>query len=156
MTSVILGTGFDEPTTITFGENIFYNVETENIDLCLGEFVLPPPDFDNNSWNGYTWKSINDAEICNISVREKTIANLHLSPNPTDATTTLSLDLETAGNLKITLNDLLGCELLELHNAFEDTGIFTKTFYIEALTLGVYYLKIIHNGNIKIEKVIKN
>ena len=77
-------------------------------------------------------------------------------PNPTEATSTITLDWQAAGNLKITLNDLLGRELFELHNAFEDTGTFTKTFSIEALPLGVYYLKIIHNGNIKIEKVIRN
>ena len=77
-------------------------------------------------------------------------------PNPTTATSTLSLDLEQAGILTITLNNLLGEELLELHNGFVDTGTYTQTFSIETLPIGVYYLKIIHNGNVKVEKVIRN
>jgi len=91
-----------------------------------------------------------------ISVLEKQQIVLKLFPNPTDGTTTLSLELESAGNLTITLNDLLGSELFELHNAFTDVGTFTKTFSMEKLPVGVYYLKIIHNGNTKVEKVIKN
>jgi len=83
------------------------------------------------------------------------ISNIHISPNPTEATSTLTLELQTAGVLTITLNDLLGAELFELHNAFTDAGTFTKTFSIEALPQGVYYLKIKHNGTTKIEKVIR-
>ena len=85
-----------------------------------------------------------------------TITNTLVSPNPADETTTLSLELDVAGKLTITLIDLLGAELFELHNAFTDAGPFTKTFSIEKLPVGVYYLKIIHNGNTKVEKVIKN
>ena len=90
-----------------------------------------------------------------IGIEEKTITNLHLSPNPTSNTTTLTLDLETAGSLKITLNDLLGAELFELHNAFETAGTFTKTFSIETLPTGVYFLQISHNNNTIIEKIVK-
>ena len=84
------------------------------------------------------------------------ITKLQVAPNLTSATSTLTLDLETQGSLIITLNDLLGQELSELHNAFTDAGTFTKTFSIADLPIGIYYLKIFHNGNLKVEKVIKN
>ncbi len=94
---------------------------------------------------------------CNYSSirNEETITHLKLSPNPTDASTTLSFDLDIAGVLTITLTDLLGAELLELHNAFADAGTFIKTFSIEALPIGVYYIKVKHNSNVKIEKILK-
>jgi len=84
------------------------------------------------------------------------IANLLVSPNPANTNTTVTVDLETAGNLTVTLNNLLGQELFEIHNGFASAGEFTRTFSINTLSKGVYYLKIVHNGNVKVEKVIRN
>ena len=104
-------------------------------------------DMNNNLWYGSRKTSIKEPS---------TISNLQLSPNPTSATSTLILDLETNGSLIITLNDLLGQELFELHNCFTDAGTFTKTFSMAKFPSGVYFLKINLDGNIKVEKVIKN
>jgi len=84
------------------------------------------------------------------------LLSLQVYPNPTEAHTTVSVDLETAGNLTITLNNLLGQELMVIHNDFAPAGEFTRTFSINTLSKGVYYLKIVHNGNVKVEKVIRN
>jgi len=90
-----------------------------------------------------------------VSVLEQIITNLLVAPNPTDASTTVSVDLETAGNLTVTLNNMLGQELFEIHNGFTSAGEFTKTFSLKELPIGVYYLKIVHNGNVRVEKVIR-
>jgi len=90
-----------------------------------------------------------------VSINEPTVANLQVSPNPTSNSATLTVDLATAGNLTVTVNNLLGQELLEIHSGFADTGTFTKTFSIETLPKGVYYLKITHNGNVTVEKVVR-
>ena len=89
------------------------------------------------------------------SITEQTITNLLVAPNPTSAHTTVSVDLETAGNLTVTLNNMLGQELFEIHNGFTSAGEFTKTFSLKELPIGVYYLKIVHNGNVRVEKVIR-
>ena len=52
-------------------------------------------------------------------------------PNPTEATSTLTLELQTAGVLTITLNDLFCAELFEIHNAFIDTGNSQKHFLLK-------------------------
>jgi len=90
-----------------------------------------------------------------VSILEQIITNLLVAPNPTSAHTTVSVDLETAGNLTVTLNNMLGQELLEIYNGFTVEGTFTKTFSLKELPIGVYYLKIVHNGNVKVEKVIR-
>jgi len=89
LTSVSFGTGFTEPTTIDFGINVFGSASpfplngtsTLNIDLTLGEYVLPEPDLENKIWQSdnndwvdevwgevhyaldYIWKSITVKEI---------------------------------------------------------------------------------------------
>ena len=82
--------------------------------------------------------------------------NIVINPNPASDNINLTFDIQKAGNLIITLNNILGQELFELYNAFTDATTFTKTFSIAELPIGVYYLKITHNGNVKVEKVIKN
>ena len=86
-------------------------------------------------------------------------ATLLISPNPANASTTVItviVGLETAGNLTITLNNMLGQELFEIHNDFTVEGnFFIRTFSIATLPTGVYYLRVVHNGNVRVEKVIK-
>ena len=77
-------------------------------------------------------------------------------PNPTGGSATLTLYLNDAGHLSVTLNDILGQEVMEIHNAFLDEKIFVKTFSLSNLARGMYFLKIIHNGNVRVEKIIKN
>ena len=90
-----------------------------------------------------------------LYIADAQIQHIIVFPNPTNATSTLTFDIASSGNLTITLTDLLGAELFELHNAFTDAGVFVKTFSIEALPVGIYYLKINHSGNIRMEKVVK-
>ena len=165
LTSLSFGTGFTVPTEIKFGENVFSKVYvndilTEKIYLTLGENVLPIPDLVANTWQcnmgdgtgtPYVWKSIDYTSIL------ETVKNLQvsISPNPTSNSATVNFDLETAGHLTVTLTNILGQELFEIYSGFANAGTFTKTFSMEALPVGVYYLRILHNGNVTVEKVVR-
>jgi len=172
LTTVSFGTGFENPTTIGFLFGVFPYVWfpssglTQNIDLILGNNVLPLPDLEANTWQycegnivpgsavtPYKWKSITIHTNIEETIKNHTV---NIYPNPTVSDFTVSFDLETAGNLTVTLNDLLGQELFEIYNDFTVEENFTKTFSLKDLPIGVYYLKIVHNGNVRVEKVIRN
>lgn len=89
------------------------------------------------------------------SVNESLVESIRITPNPINEVATLTLTLETEGNLKIGLNDLLGNEILEIYNGFNNTGTFTKPFSIKALPSGMYFLKVLYNGNTITKKVVK-
>ena len=147
----VFGAGVPEFVEIK-GEKLDFNKDEA---IFYSQFLLS--DSIGNIDMCYQYFDSSDISCNYNSIRnEPTIANIKVSPNPTNATSTLTLDLEKAGNLKITLNDLHGDELLELHNKFEDTGTFATTFSLEKFPTGVYFLKINHNGNVKMEKVIRN
>jgi len=95
------------------------------------------------------------AELDFDSIEEENLINCFLSPNPTNSTVTMTLHLKDVGNLTVTLNNILGQELFEIYSGFTDTKILTKTFSVETLPLGVYYLNISHNGNVTVEKVVR-
>jgi hypothetical protein len=95
-------------------------------------------------------------ETDNGSISENNlISNTIIYPNPVDENTTISFGLATSGNIRIVLSDISGQDLMEIHNAFTEAGEFTKTFSLETLASGAYFIKITHNGSTKIQKAIK-
>lgn len=113
-----------------------------NVTETGGYYIIYDPEKDKTSIE----------EVPNISVPIKAL----IHPNPSSDIVNFSVELQEYGNLKITLSDLQGRELLILYDAFMDVGTFTHQFSMKGLPQGVYYLKIQQNGNSKTEKVIKN
>ena len=65
------------------------------------------------------------------------------------------MDILQSGSVVISLIDLSGGELMQLHSSFEDVQYFKKVFSIKALSSGVYFLQISHNGIVRVEKIVK-
>ena len=95
-------------------------------------------------------------EFEGVSIKEKTITELSISPNPASSIINLSFEVVCSDVLRISLGNLLGQELLELYNGYTDAGAFIKEFSLESLPVGVYCLKIQHNENVEVVKIIKN
>ena len=93
--------------------------------------------------------------IDTVGIGEEFISNFNATPNPTKDIITINMDILQAGNVDISLVDIVGCELMQIHNAFEYTETFTKTFSIETLPKGAYFLKIIHGENVRLKKIVK-
>ena len=88
---------------------------------------------------------------------DEAIKNLTVSifPNPTVSDFTVSFELlEKSCNLQISLCDILGKELLEVYNDFVSAGNFTRTVNTENLAKGIYFLKILIDGNSTVEKIV--
>ena len=164
--SVSLGTGFETETEISFDSDVFIddnnppNGLTENIDLTLGEFVLPKPDLIARIWQknynvcalkDYVWRSITIYSSIYEAIKNLTVS---IFPNPTVSDFTVSFDLEKSCNLQIILCDILGRELFRFYDGFAAAGNFTRTFSTENLAKGIYFLKISAAGNSTVEKII--
>ena len=129
---VSLGSGFTEPTEIITNQSFSFTYK--NIDLCLGKNVLPLPDLENNTWNGYTWKSIN-GENCDVSVQEPPKINFTVSPNPAQDKLTIHHSKEI-GN--IGLYDLSG-RLIRSKDALQCVS---TVLDISDLDNGIYFLTV--------------
>ena len=95
----------------------------------------------------------NVSDLSSIS-KPSQILSLQLCPNPTSESTNIFLELETACNVKIVLCDLLGQELLQVYDDFAVAGLFTSTIQTNNLARGIYFLKVLIDGNIVVERVI--
>ena len=80
-----------------------------------------------------------------ISVNFKSIEKFELGqnyPNPFNPTTTISFFLPEAGNVKLTLFNILGQELSTLVNEIKESGVHTIIFDASYLNSGMYIYKI--------------
>ena len=148
----IFGAGLPESITIR-GEKLNFN---ENEAIFYSQFLLT--NVAGNIDMCYQYFDSSDISCNYSSIREVSAGSAllysKLYPNPASGNTTISLELETACNVKIVLCDLLGQELLQVYDGFTSEGFFTRTFSTEHLAKGVYFLKVMIDGNLVIEKVI--
>ena len=63
-------------------------------------------------------------------------------PNPFNPATTIRFNLTEAGNVKLTLFNILGQELKTLVNEFKESGVHTINFDASELNSGMYIYKI--------------
>ena len=63
-------------------------------------------------------------------------------PNPFNPTTTIKFNLPEAGNVKLTLFNILGQEIKTLVNEFKESGVHTINFDASELNSGIYIYKI--------------
>ena len=141
---ISLGTGFTTSTKIISYADYYSFSNTKEIDLCLGEYVLP--DYYYNFWNGYTWKSINESDFCDMSVKEKSIAtHFTISPNPTSADAVASFGLLESGEITIEVCDLLGECFYSITN-FYDAGEHSVILEIKGISSGNYICRLLSKG----------
>ena len=83
-----------------------------------------------------------------ISISERILLKtVSIFPNPTTSDFTVSFEVLKSGNMQIILCDILGVELLQFYDGFATVGTFTKTVSTEHLPRGVYFLKVLIDGN---------
>jgi hypothetical protein len=85
------------------------------------------------------------------SIKSSTVS---ISPNPTVSDFTVSFEVLKSGDMRMTLTDLSGREVLGLFDGYVSDGAFTHTVTTNNLAKGVYFLNISIDGNSSVEKVI--
>ena len=75
-------------------------------------------------------------------------------PNPFNPTTNLKYEVEKAGNLKVTVHNILGQEVAELYNGYQSYGMHSITWDASNMASGVYYLTVQLNNQIENNKVM--
>ena len=74
-------------------------------------------------------------------------------PNPFNPSTTIRFTLPQAGNVKLTVYNLLGEEVAQLVNEFKEAGVHTINFNASGLNSGVYIYKLEANGLVQTRKM---
>jgi len=74
-------------------------------------------------------------------------------PNPFNPATTIQFTLPQAGNVKLTLFNLLGQKIKTLINEYKESGVHTLNFNASELNSGLYIYKLEANGLVKTRKM---
>ena len=93
---------------------------------------------------GSSWSDISSGTV-DVSSNPVTINEFDLAqnyPNPFNPTTTIRFSLPEAGNVKLTVFNILGQEIQTLINGFKGVGTHTVKFEATNLNSGIYIYKI--------------
>jgi len=149
LTTVSLGTGFTESTMIIMLIDAFKRKFlgfrgdhlTPNINLTLGEYVLPKANLLNNTWyddngdgtgNDYIWRSINVVDIQEDDGIK---------------------DIFYIGNNIYYINGIQKMELYDMTSRKIRTFNDTKILYLNDFKSGIYFLTYFKNNKLKFEKI---
>ena len=74
-------------------------------------------------------------------------------PNPFNPATRIRFNLPEAGNVKLTIYNILGQEIRTLVNEYKESGVYTISFDASGLNSGMYIYKIEANGFVQTRKM---
>ena len=139
--------GLDPAATPTISPRFFYGCPAEDMDgdgkneYC---FVNYSTDFDVWSGDKYLWVLEADpgTGVENEAILPTTNFLAQNFPNPFNPSTTISFNLLSAGQVNLTVYDMLGREVAVLVNDMLNAGTHNVNFDASKLTSGVYMYKL--------------
>lgn len=93
----------------------------------------------------YTFKKIIEESLTDNSDQPKVVQDYKLFdayPNPFNPATTISYSIPEAGNVKLSVYDILGKQVSTLVNEYKSAGVHKLTFEGASLSTGIYILTI--------------
>ena len=75
-------------------------------------------------------------------------------PNPFNPSTKINYGLEKAGEVEITVYNILGNKIATLVNGIKSAGNHSVSFNASNLSSGIYFYKIVTNGFVQTKKMI--
>ena len=130
-------------------ENLPFDGNSINISIN-GSLTLGPEDFDIIVAS----RSGTSVAVAHTAVEVDSFTMKSLYPNPFNPVTKLSYDVEKAGNLRITVFNILGQEVAELYNDYQSFGSHSLLWNASNMASGVYYMNLELNGQSETSKVM--
>ena len=87
-------------------------------------------------------------------IEAKNFSLTSLYPNPFNPTTKVDYSVEQAGNLRLSVYNILGQEVAVLHNGFQTEGNYQAVWNAGELASGVYYINMMMNGYTETKKAV--
>ena len=75
-------------------------------------------------------------------------------PNPFNPVTQIDYTVDQAGELRLSVYNILGQEVAVLHNGYQTEGEFKVTWDASSLSSGIYYMSMVMNGQIETMKAV--
>ncbi len=97
--------------------------------------------------------SFNWTALSALSVGTRTLDGVSVYPNPVADFVTVTRNFERAGDVTITITNVLGQRVYA--KSLRASGLFTETISTDNLQSGMYFLEVSTNGQRHVEKIVK-
>ncbi len=144
--------GIDPTATPTITPRLFYASVAQDMDGDgKSEFICVNYSSDFAVWpgDGYLWMVENQTAV---GINDEVNANPNSFvlgqnyPNPFNPSTSIEYYIPQTGFVTLSVYDLLGNLITELHNGIQSSGTHSVVFNAERLSSGTYFYKLNYNG----------
>jgi len=131
-------------------ENIPFTNNELDVNIENGSSLLTADDLDIVVAS----RSGNNVSVSYIETAVKSFQLDKIYPNPFNPSTTVQYDVEKAGNLNISVYNILGQKVAELYNGHQSYGSHMLRWDATNMSSGVYYINMELNGQVENNKVM--
>ena len=117
------------------------------IRVGISIFQANAPDYGQMKYFGVSqWKSKATSTTTNITEEIKLPVSVSFYPNPANRLVTISYSLSKSSTVQISVFDIMGKEVMQVLNKNQNSGEHKLNMNTESLTNGIYFVKMIVNG----------
>jgi hypothetical protein len=136
------------------------NLETFSITATTAKYVRIVGHGNSvNAWNSYTEVRVQTSSSLTARImEEETTAikeTLNSFPNPFHTANTITFNIEKDSQVQLSVFDVMGRQVALLVNGSLKAGIHRVPFDAKQLAVGMYWIKLMHNGKSVMKQIIK-
>ena len=141
---------------LEFNENIalIYSLEGKTFDESLTIKIINGSKLDRENDINILAGNLAGDKMSVRWIEAKNFSITSLYPNPFNPTTKVDYSVEQAGNLRLSIYNILGQEVAVLHNGFQAEGSYQAVWNAGELASGVYYINMMMNGYTETKKAV--
>jgi len=132
---------------------LIYSMENKTFDKSLTLQIVDGSYLDEDDINIIAGNASGDR----MSVRWSGAQNFSITslyPNPFNPITKIDYSVDQAGNLRLSVYNILGQEVAVLHNGYQTEGVYNAVWDASSLSSGVYYINMIMHGHTETKKAV--
>jgi hypothetical protein len=139
---------------ITNKVSLIYSMQNQTFDKSLTIQIVNGAKLDTNSDIFIVAGNANGDKMLVRWLDSANFSITSLYPNPFNPITQIDYSVDQAGELRLSIYNILGQEVAVLHNGYQTEGDYQAVWNAGSLASGVYYVNMMMHGQVETKKAV--
>jgi len=134
--------------------SLIYSMQNQTFDKSLTIQIVDGAKLDTNSDIYIVAGNVNGDKMLVRWLDERNFSITSLYPNPFNPVTQIDYSVDYAGELRLSVYNILGQEVAVLHSGYQTEGDYQAVWNAGSLASGVYYINMMMHGQVETKKAV--
>ena len=134
--------------------SLIYSMQNQTFDKSLTIQIVDGAKLDTNSDIYIVAGNVNGDKMLVRWLDERNFSITSLYPNPFNPVTQIDYSVDQAGELRLSVYNILGQEVAVLHSGYQTEGDYQAVWNAGSLASGVYYINMMMHGQVETKKAV--